>query len=279
MLGTTISTHLRRSPGMEVVEISRGSTPRWDAERDSVSEILEEFDLTPRDFVINASGWIPQRSSGNLAMDEHAAKLMNCLVPGDLDSYCGARQIPLLQIATDCVFSGNAGPKFEDSVRDSNDLYGLSKICGEDLMEWATLVRCSIIGHQGKSGLFNWLRSQKAGAQVLGYVNHLWNGVSTLAFAKLAQSWITYPDEFKRKQHWIPKDFVSKYQLLKMFSEDLSRTDLSILEHEHHSARDMRLGTLDYGHNVHLWSMAGYMEVPNVRHLSGELVSEVKAIG
>lgn len=279
MLGTAIVAHLCRSPGLDVVEISRGSTPRWDAEKDSVSEVLEELNLTPGDFVVNASGWIPQRSSGNLAMDEHAAKLMNCRVPGDLDSHCGARQIPLLQIATDCVFSGNAGPKFEDSLRDSNDLYALSKICGEDLMEWATLVRCSIVGHHGKSGLFNWLRSQTAGAEVPGYVNHLWNGVSTLAFAKLAMAWISHPEEFKRKQHWIPGDFVSKYQLLKMFSEDLSRTDLSIFEHEHQVARDMRLGTLDFGHNVHLWSMAGYTEVPNVRHLSREFISEVKAIG
>ena len=279
MLGTAISALLCRSPGMDVFEISRGSKPRWDAERDSVSEVIQELNLTSRDFVVNASGWIPQRSSGNLALDEHAAKLMNCLVPGDLDLICSARQIPLLQIATDCVFSGKSGPKFEDSLRDSNDLYGLSKICGEDLMEWATLVRCSIVGHHGKSGLFNWLRSQPAGAEVLGYVNHLWNGVSTLAFAKLAKAWISHPEEFKRKQHWIPEDFVSKYQLLKMFSEDLSRTDLCLVEHEHHFVRDMRLGTLDSGHNAHLWSMAGYREIPNVRHLSREIVSEVKAIG
>ena len=278
MLGTALSEYLGRAPGMDVIEVSRGTTPRWDAVTDPVSEVLADLNLTSRDFVINASGWIPQRSSGNLAMDEHAAKLMNCIVPGDLDSNCRVRQIPLLQIATDCVFSGKAGPKFENSMRDSSDLYGLSKICGEDLMEWATLIRCSIVGQHGNSGLFNWLRSQTAGTEVLGYVNHLWNGVSTLAFAKLARAWITYPEEFKRHQHWVPGDFVSKYQLLKMFSEDLPRTDLRILEHDHQVAKDMRLGTVDSTHNFHLWSMAGYREVPNVRHLVSEFISEVKAI-
>jgi dTDP-4-dehydrorhamnose reductase len=82
------------------------------------------------------------------------------------------------------VYTGNDGNYDERSYFDADDVYGLSKSGGDgaDCM----VLRTSIIGEErGQSrSLLEWARSQ-AGKSVNGFLNHRWNGVTTVHLAEL----------------------------------------------------------------------------------------------
>lgn len=275
MLGRQVVIHLEQFPDLNLIQLSRSGNVRWDASQMDTTKLLEELELRDGAAVINASGWIPQKSGSSVVENTKSAELMNHLLPRQLDAYCWRHEYSLLQIGTDCVFSGSEGISFEDSNKDATDIYGVSKIQGERDLRRATTVRCSIIGSHGKAGLFNWFTGLAQGSRVTGYVNHLWNGVSTLAFAKLAEAWLRFPEEFGAVQHWLPADTVSKYELLRIFAEEVPRADITIIESQESPPRDMRLGTRYPERNARLWAVAGYDEVPTIRSLCREFINEV----
>ena len=94
-------------------------------------------------------------------------------------------------VPTDCVFSGEVGGYFEDSFQDAKDIYGKTKIGGEAEHSEKYLLRGSIVGPErgeGKS-LLNWFLSQNSN-KVNGFIDHMWNGITTLNFAKIVDGMI-----------------------------------------------------------------------------------------
>lgn len=275
MLGSEILGQLGDARHLEVIPMSRNTTPCWNAERDRLEDLIVTLGLKRHDAIINASGWIPQRSTGDETSDQKNAWLMNVVVPRQLDSLAARLDVPLLQIGTDCVFSGLNPPYFESSPRDASDLYGVSKIEGEKNLTASTLVRCSIIGSRGKLGLFNWFQNLPIGQRVVGFSNQFWNGVSTLAFAKLSIAWLTSYEVFPRLQHWLPRNRLSKFDLLKVFARELGRSDLVIEEGNLSVNRDLTLATEDERKNTDYWTMAGYRDVPSIEELCGEFIGQI----
>lgn len=99
----------------------------------------------------------------------------------------------LVQPSTDGVFSGRQGPYLVDQPTDAEDPYGLSKRRAEQALVGtrAVVLRCSIIGPELGPGtsLMSWL-SQQTG-EVTGYSDRLWNGITTLGWARLSASAVT----------------------------------------------------------------------------------------
>ena len=76
------------------------------------------------DAVINCVGVVKQLAA---AKDPIASITINSLFP-----HVVARLAPrVIQISTDCVFSGSKGRYREEDVSDAKDLYGRSKYLGE----------------------------------------------------------------------------------------------------------------------------------------------------
>ena len=100
-----------------------------------------------------------------------------------LSNVCSKRKIKLLQIATDCVYSGNSGQYTEENTHDATDVYGRTKSLGESSL--AMNIRTSIIGEElkGFHSLLEWTKKQTE--CVNGFVNHYWNGLTTKEFAKI----------------------------------------------------------------------------------------------
>jgi len=101
-----------------------------------------------------------------------------------------AKVLPMakvLQIATDCVYSGKTGNYDEAAKHDALDVYGKTKSLGEVNARHVLNIRCSIIGPElkGRLSLLEWFLSQPTGARVNGYAHHQWNGITTLQFAEL----------------------------------------------------------------------------------------------
>ena len=144
------------------------------------------------DGVVNAAGVIKPYS----LVDPFMTLFINGTVPHLLAAAYGSR---LIQITTDCAFSGLDGaPYTEDSPHSPNDLYGLSKSIGEPSGR-SLVLRTSIIGPEihGFVSLVAWVKKQD-GQSAKGFTRHLWNGITTRQFGRVVDEIVShrgrYPD-------------------------------------------------------------------------------------
>lgn len=170
---------------------------------EQICEVLEE-----NCFVINCMGVIPQRSS-----DWRSMIAVNAMFPKLLHLACVSRACELIHISTDCVFSGKTGKYTETDPHDATDIYGITKSLGES--EEYCVIRTSIIGEEknNKLSLLEWVkRSQDK--QIMGYVNHQWNGITCLQLAKVIKQVIEY-GRWTGVRHVFSPESLNKYELVK----------------------------------------------------------------
>ena len=83
-------------------------------------------DISP-DIVINAAGILIEDSKNN-PLD---AVLLNTVLPLSLNELSKKLKFKLIQISTDCVFSGDNGPYNISDIKDAKTTYGKTKSLGE----------------------------------------------------------------------------------------------------------------------------------------------------
>lgn len=224
---------------------------------------------------INCVGVIKQRIRDDDPNDIARASLVNSVFPARLAAaarLCGAR---VIQIATDCVWDGESGSYLEDDAHTAKDVYGRSKSIGEIQSEGFHSVRCSTVGLETGTpvSLLGWFLAQKEGAAVNGFIDHLWNGVTTLQFARFCTGVIDSSLTLKPLQHLVPADSVSKHTLLELFARHFGRDDLAIRPIETSARVDRTLATNDPAHNLAMWKAAGYAEPPAIEQAVIELAA------
>jgi len=218
------------------------------------------------DWIINAIGSIPQRCNDSLEMI-----LTNAFFPTRLAKL----NIPVIQIATDCVYSGTVGPCDEYYKPDPIDLYGKTKHEGE--VPGLNHIRCSIIGPESHvKSLLGWFLNQPKGAVINGYRNHTWNGITTLHFAKICRGMIESKITLGQLVHLIPADVVTKYELLVNFASAFNREDITIVPVDAERMINRSLSTVYHRGNEHLWISAGYSKPPTIHKMIRELSEYVK---
>jgi dTDP-4-dehydrorhamnose reductase len=132
------------------------------------------------DTVINAAGLIKQRDHGDAAGPAFVA---NCFLPHELRRLCDNAGARLIQVSTDCVFTGSRGGYTEADQPDATDTYGLTKRLGEVAAPHLTL-RTSLIGRSlaGTDGLLEWFLAQRG--PVAGYRRAIFSGLTTQVLAE-----------------------------------------------------------------------------------------------
>ena len=163
-----------------------------DADRPEV--VAAAISRVKPDVVVNAIGIVKQLRTAKAAIPTIR---INALLPHELAEICAAENARLIQISTDCVFSGSRGTYNETDPPDPPDLYGRTKLLGEvsDAPN-ALTIRTSIVGRElsGTVGLFEWFLSQGRGP-VRGFSRAIFSGVTTRALAQLIAELIaTMPD-------------------------------------------------------------------------------------
>lgn len=143
--------------------------------------------------VVNCVGIIKQ-----LDRDQDMAAVIgvNALFPHQLYTLCRAAGARLIQLSTDCVFSGARGAYREDDPPDPVDTYGRTKLLGEVDRAGALTIRTSMIGRDFLKdvGLLEWFLSNRGG-QVKGYARAIFSGFTTTALARLLGDLIAdYPE-------------------------------------------------------------------------------------
>ena len=283
MLGSTLTRYLGNSK-FEVIEFNREGLPievknqakKFDASKDFDSQSLSVTrDL---DFVINCIGQIKQKINPENIGSINTAEKINGKFPGVLSEFAEANNVKVIQIGTDCVFSGKRGNYSEIDEFDAYDIYGKTKISGESKSKSAMTLRCSIIGLERSSSysLLNWLISQPINASVPGYTNHLWNGLTTLHFAKIVSGIIETNLFSPGVFHIVPDGYVSKYELLRQIAPYFNRKDLEIVPIENRIPVDRRLITQKEVENLRLWRSANYDKPPTISYMLEEFADFLK---
>jgi dTDP-4-dehydrorhamnose reductase len=169
--------------------------------------------ITKDDVILNACGVIKQRNPAIIDMI-----MVNSVFPNILAKFKTEVGCNIVNITTDCVFSGERGNYIETDKHDSIDAYGKSKSLGEN--PTITNIRTSIIGEEkmNKKSLLEWVISNK-GKTIEGYENHLWNGVTCLELAKLIDKIIKNNTYWSGVRHVFSPDTISKYKLINMINE------------------------------------------------------------
>lgn len=174
-----------------------------------------------------------------------------------------------IQIATDCVYSGEKGNYVETDPHDATDVYGKTKSLGE--APHIKNLRCSIIGPEVKNhvSLLDWFLSQK---KADGYINHWWNGITTYHFSKIVQGIIREGIKLPNIQHIVPADKVTKAGLLQIIASAYrKKIPVTVIEAE--EAVDRTLSTNNPDLNKRLWEAAGYDSPPTIETMVRELAS------
>ncbi len=165
------------------------------------------------DYVINAIGITIPYSLKNTT----ATFFINSAFPHVLASYFGEK---LIHITTDCVYDGKEGyPYNENSLKNSVDVYGISKSLGEPTN--ALTIRTSIIGEEleGFTSLLEWFLKQ-GGQTISGFTEHYWNGVTTKEFGNICDRIMSNPEKYpKTGLYHVFSTTVSKYEMLLKFKE------------------------------------------------------------
>ena len=178
----------------------------------------------------------------------------------------------VIQIATDCIYSGKNGPYSENAKADPVDVYGYTKAAGELIANNLLTLRVSIVGREIKEHveLMDWVVSQEINSVLNGFRNHLWNGITSLHFAKILDGILK--EDFRRVGtfHVVPKGSVSKYELIKMISQISDRQDLSIIEVDAENSINRTLISKYPQINEDLWKGAGYIDIPTIRMMLEE---------
>jgi dTDP-4-dehydrorhamnose reductase len=228
------------------------------------------------DWVVNAIGLTKPFVKDDDPAQVERAVWGNAIFPFRLAAEADAIGAQVIQIATDCVYSGAAGGYVESAPHDALDVYGKTKSLGEVHLPNMHLLRCSIIGPEPSTPryLLEWLRRQPRDATVNGYTDHLWNGVTTHAFGRLCAGLMSGTAGEAGLQHVIPGGDVTKADLLVLMADAFDRNDITVVPGPSPQPIDRTLRTEHPDRNAALWAAAGYLQPPSVADMVRELADQ-----
>ena len=207
---------LKISDKFDIVDIARNSNytrPTYEIDLRNFKSIETLINNHDFDYIINCSGILNKIAEDN--PDE--AILINSYLPHYLQKITQFKKAKIIQISTDCVFSGSKGNYLEKDLKDGVGYYAQTKALGELINNKDLTIRTSIIGpdlNTNGIGLFNWFIKQTG--SIDGYCNAYWSGVTTLQLAKSIIKLILEKNSISGVIHLTNNNKISKYDLLQI---------------------------------------------------------------
>lgn len=185
-----------------------------------IKNIIEEGSY---DAVINCIGLLNQFAENNKAM----AVLLNGYLPHFLVEITKNTKTRIIHMSTDCVFAGNDGPYYEDSLPNGATFYDRTKAIGEINNDKDLTFRNSIVGPDIKEsgiGLFNWFMKQDG--PIGGYTGAIWTGVTTYTLAKAMD--VALKDNLTGLYNLVNNESINKFDLCSLFNKYFRAGELEI---------------------------------------------------
>ena len=167
---------------------------------------------THPDVVVNCIGIVKQADA---VADPVTTVRVNSLFPHELAALCVRRNVRLIHLSTDCVFSGRRGSYTEGDEPDPVDFYGRSKLLGEPSGHGVLTLRTSMIGWElggRRQGLLEWFVAQR-GSTVSGYTRAVFSGPTSPVLAGLIAELAERHPELEGMRH-VGAGPIAKYDLL-----------------------------------------------------------------
>ena len=217
MAGHLISLYFKEQ-GHDVVGFARQQSKLLDStivgDAADMPLIKKSIDEGSFDAVINCIGLLNQFAEENKAM----AVLLNGYLPHYLAEITKDTKTKVIHMSTDCVFAGNDGPYYEDTLPNGATFYDRSKAMGEINTAKDLTFRNSIVGPDIKPsgiGLFNWFMKQDS--EVGGYTGAIWTGVTTYTLAKAMDQ--ALKENLTGLYNLVNNESINKYDLLGLFNK------------------------------------------------------------
>jgi dTDP-4-dehydrorhamnose reductase len=184
MAGHMITAYLR-SQGHEVTAVTR-----QDMDAEKPYQVEQFLACLKAEVVVNCIGLLVK----DCIQRPDRAAMINAWFPQHLAQRLLHTKTRLIHLSTDCVFDGSAGPYREQDPHTELNAYGRSKSLGEVNNHKDITMRMSIIGPELRNGtgLLNWVLTNPA-AELPGWDNAWWNGITTLQLAKCVERWMASP--------------------------------------------------------------------------------------
>lgn len=225
MAGHVVALYLREN-GFDVDTLSAHNALDKDTKLIDVTDQIRlgaALGADQYDAVINCIGILVKQSEAR----KDLAAYLNAYLPHFLENHYKGSSTKVIHLSTDCVFSGKNPPYKEDSTYDGELFYDRSKALGEVINNKDLTFRMSIIGpdmQESGIGLFNWFCAQSG--QISGYSKAIWSGITTIELAKGIKAAIE--QDLTGLYHLVPKNNISKLELLKLFKAVFGRKDIKI---------------------------------------------------
>jgi len=215
MLGAAMARTFKSDSRFETLGTQRSNSSGGNFFQAGHSNLDDLFSYFNPDVVINCLGVVKQSSNQS---DIERMTFINGQFPIELAKKTNNTNSRLFHISTDCVFSGNVGNYKESDIPDPIDLYGISKLLGEESAEFGAMVlRTSIIGHEkpgSREGLLSWFLGLSRG-DIPGFRNAFFSGLTTSALSEHILQLIVRNEHVEGIWH-LSGDRISKYELLEM---------------------------------------------------------------
>lgn len=226
MAGHMMTEYFMDKTQYEVIYTSRDTNNKRSLYLDVTNSkrVEETIERLEPDIIINCVGILNDHATNNPLL----AFQVNSLLPHQLAKLLERHNGKLIQISTDCVFSGLKGDYTENDFPDGTSVYAQSKQLGEIISKKHLTIRTSIIGPETKKngiGLFLWFMKQTG--KIKGYQNVLWNGVTTLELARATEEMIK--QQITGLYQLGSSKKISKYSLLKLIKEVFEKNDVEII--------------------------------------------------
>mgnify|MGYP000252247778 FL=1 len=277
MIGTGLAKSLQAA-AINVEVTSRSGSPlerlpgvvvhKFEANTDSIEELLK--DLETGDYVVNCIGMVKSLINDDDPESCDAAYFLNSTFPSKLAAVAEALGLRVIQMATDCVYSGQDGNYSESAPHDALDVYGKSKSLGEVPSTTVMNLRVSVIG-KGSQGLYHWVASQPQGSTITGYLDHQWNGITSGEYGRIIAGIVRDGLFAPGVHHIVPTGSVNKNELVQLIAANSGRSDIKIVAANSSKAVDRTLTTNYEAFNAKLWAAAGRATVPSVAELVAEI--------
>lgn len=239
MLGSTLLRLFYLNPAIDVFGTVRSNTAMELLPKGLHGKLISGIDVENNEHllrlmarvrpnvVVNCIGIVKQLSDSDLPL---AAIPINALLPHRLAEICSLFESRLVQISTDCVFSGMKGLYSETDFADADDLYGRSKYLGEVDYNHAITLRTSIIGHElsGSRSLVCWLLAQQG--KIYGFRKAIFSGLPTVELGNVILKYVLPNSELRGLYH-VSAEPINKFDLLTLVARQYDK-DLEIIPND-----------------------------------------------
>jgi dTDP-4-dehydrorhamnose reductase len=228
MLGNAVFKTLTADPAHEIWGTLRDEAGKRFFREPTRQRLTSNIDVLDRvmltallsrlrpEVVINCTGLVKQLPTAN---DPLIVLPINAMFPHQLAAMCRASGSRLIQLSSDCVFSGRKGNYEESDLPDADDLYGKSKAIGELLDHpHAITLRTSGIGHElmTNRGLLEWFLSQQR--EVQGFARAIYSGLPSVELARVIKDFVLPHPEMRGLYH-ISARPIAKLDLLQLIAK------------------------------------------------------------